>query len=211
MKKILAILLSICLLSSLAFLLLLNQKATWEEQYQIVHMTNPYSDSMEPTINRGDILVVDKTVNPAELIAGPKDAPIAGDILAFYHPAHVGDPEHIMAHRAVGKELNNEKWYFRTRGDANFANDPWQLPQDYIIGKVVDINPPLTLVYWNLWLWLAAAISIGTGVSSLLIVLLMPRKKMAGRVKCQCGYEYEGKTLPQRCPQCGKPLRESES
>ena len=27
------------------------------------------------------------------------------------------------------------------------------------------------------------------------------------RVKCQCRYEYEGKTLPHKCPQCGKPLR----
>ncbi|NIO38535.1 hypothetical protein GTO27_12690 [Candidatus Bathyarchaeota archaeon] len=31
------------------------------------------------------------------------------------------------------------------------------------------------------------------------------------RVKCQCGYEYEGRTLPRRCPQCGKPLYIDES
>jgi len=31
-----------------------------------------------------------------------------------------------------------------------------------------------------------------------------------GRVRCQCGYEYEGKDLPHTCPQCGKTLHESE-
>jgi len=36
------------------------------------------------------------------------------------------------------------------------------------------------------------------------------RKVEGERVKCQCGFEYEGRTLPQRCPQCGKPLRETE-
>ena len=31
------------------------------------------------------------------------------------------------------------------------------------------------------------------------------------RVKCQCGYEYEGKTPPSKCPQCGKTLQEEPS
>ena len=30
------------------------------------------------------------------------------------------------------------------------------------------------------------------------------------RVRCQCGYEYEGHTTPSKCPQCGKTLHESE-
>ena len=137
------------------------------------------SGSMEPALKLGDILVIDKDVNPADIEAAPKDAPIPGDIIAYHHPRYGKDTNHIIVHRAVEKyQLENGTWYFYTRGDANFGNDPWSpFRQDYIIGKVVDVNPPLTTTHLNLWLWLMAAITIATGVSSLVIFVLKRTRK----------------------------------
>ena len=58
-----------------------------------------------------------------------------GDIIAFYRPMQ-GD---VIVHRALNKILVNDKWYFMTKGDNNVAPDPWEVPEDNIIGKVIAI------------------------------------------------------------------------
>jgi signal peptidase I len=180
MKKktiLLAILLSTCLFSILALFVVLYQKTVWDKKYQTFIMG---SKLMEPTLKLGDILIVDKNVNLAKLKAASKDAAIPGDIIAYYNPRHGKDVNHIVVDRAVEKyQLENGTWYFFTRGDASISlgYDPWSpIRQDFIVGKVVDVNPPLT-ASWNFWFWLAAASAIGTGVPSLTLLVLAYTEK----------------------------------
>lgn len=109
------------------------------------------SGSMEPFLYRGDLIIVQGGLNFTGLNAALKDAQPPGEVIVFYHPQSgrpppvylpvAGTEAHLIVHRAVYKELNNETWYFRTRGDANFGNDPWKVSQDYVVGKVIGKVP----------------------------------------------------------------------
>lgn len=111
------------------------------------------SGSMEPVFYRGDLIVVQGGLNFTELNAAPKDAQPPGEVIVYYHPRYgrappiylpvAGTATHLIVHRAVEKyQLENGTWYFYTRGDANFGNDPWSpIGQDYIVGKVIGKVP----------------------------------------------------------------------
>ncbi len=110
------------------------------------------SGSMEPVFYRGDLIIVQGGLNFTELNAAPKDAQPPGEVIVFYHPRYgrpppvylpvAGTETHLIVHRAVEKyQLENGTWYFYTRGDANWGNDPWKIRQDYIVGKVIGKVP----------------------------------------------------------------------
>lgn len=98
------------------------------------------SGSMKPTLRIGDLIVV-QGLNPDEINAAM--AP-EGDIIVFYKPKGWRDPNDLIVHRAINETFRDGKWYFRTKGDANFGQDPWEVPEDYLIGKVVSLRVPLT-------------------------------------------------------------------
>ena len=75
------------------------------------------SDSMDPTIKKGDVIMV-----------VPQDEYEVGDIVAFY------DSIGILTHRIYSE---NEDGTFVTKGDNNRSKDFDSLKQEYIIGKVV--------------------------------------------------------------------------
>jgi signal peptidase I len=106
------------------------------------------SGSMEPTLNVGDLIVVQGISNASEIKAAPNPQ---GDIIVFYDPSggtktvywFFKQPD-LIVHRAIAKEYNNEThmWYFITKGDANSVDDQqafgWgPIPQTQIVGKVV--------------------------------------------------------------------------
>jgi signal peptidase I len=96
------------------------------------------SGSMEPTLYKGDLILVQGDLGFSELKVGYVNTPVPGEIIVFRVP---GQPDPIV-HRAVAKEYRNNRWYFYTKGDANFSIDPWSpVSQDYIIGKVVGKAP----------------------------------------------------------------------
>jgi len=154
-----------------------HQKTIWDERYQLGRMA---SGSMEPALMAGDILVIDKDVDPATLNASTE-----GDIIAFYDPRYEKDSNHKIVHRAISKAQNNGEWYFETKGDNNFASDRWygsetwdgKISERLLIGKIVEVNPPLTITYQSLLLWLIAALAIGSGVSSLVVFVLTRKSK----------------------------------
>ncbi len=79
------------------------------------------SDSMKPTLNRGDIVFVKKA---------SFDEVNVGDIVTVSS----SDGERFFTHRVV--EKNNTERTLTTCGDANSANDPMPAEEERIVGKM---------------------------------------------------------------------------
>lgn len=131
-----AILLLILAISTFAFWF--GLRAALRAEYPLCGVA---SGSMKPTLKVGDIIVV-QGLNPDKINAA--EAP-DGDIIVFYNPRYSRDPNKLIVHRAINKSdgEGEGKWYFRTKGDANFGPDNWAVPEDYLIGRVVSLRVPL--------------------------------------------------------------------
>lgn len=81
------------------------------------------TDSMYPEIKSGDLIIV-KTAD-AESIQ-------EGDIIAFFDPD--GSGTSVLTHRVVEVTEENGSLAFRTKGDANNAEDPTLAPAENLIG-----------------------------------------------------------------------------
>jgi signal peptidase I len=149
------------------------------------------SGSMEPTIMKGNYVLVDKQVNPRELSA---DYPNS-DIIAFHEPSNIED---IIVHRIVAEEERAGTLYFRTKGDANGINkypdiptpadyDPWQtngvpgVSEDLVVGKVVNNNYPFML--FTIGFWLMVIISIVLGITLVAFSVSIALKKRQSRIR----------------------------
>ncbi len=103
------------------------------------------SGSMVPTLNVGDLIAVQGVENASALYVAPKPN---GEIIVFRSPRMEGE---LIVHRAIYGELNpdDQLWYFRTQGDANFGPDNWfgsetwngMISQNRIVGRVVGKVP----------------------------------------------------------------------
>jgi signal peptidase len=101
------------------------------------------SGSMRPTLNIGDLIIVQGFSNYNEINAVP--AP-DGTIIVFHKPS---DPEELIVHRAVDKADENGTWFFQTKGDNNGSPDYWTgdgtssgwVSQRLLVGKVVGVVP----------------------------------------------------------------------
>jgi len=101
------------------------------------------SGSMMPTLNRGDLIIVQGVTNASEIYAA--SAP-NGTIIVFFKP---NDPSELIVHRAINKVENNGLVYLQTKGDNNPGPDFWTGPStngglismELLIGKVVGWVP----------------------------------------------------------------------
>ena len=92
------------------------------------------SRSMLPTLNVGDLIIVQRT--PPDQI---NTSYMTGDIIVFRSPAN---PDELIVHRAVKSETIGDVYYFTTRGDNNGADDPWgSFDESRLVGKVVGRVP----------------------------------------------------------------------
>lgn len=82
------------------------------------------SGSMEPNINIGDSVLVEK-LNSDELYKLKK-----GDVLAYQYE------EKILVHRITEIKKIDNKYVFKTKGDNNEDEDNWLIYDSQIIGKV---------------------------------------------------------------------------
>jgi len=106
------------------------------------------SGSMIPTLNVGDLILVQGVVNYTELKTASKPE---GEIIVFRSPRIEGE---LIVHRAVDKEFHDGLWYFATQGDANYGQDLWSgqdtwqnmISENRIVGKVVGKAPWLGYV-----------------------------------------------------------------
>lgn len=99
--------------------------------------------SMRPTLEVGDLIVIQGGLNGSEINAAPKDAPQPGDVIVF-PGGRLGRPEELIVHRAIQKTQDaNGLWHFRTQGDANWSADPGDVIETEIVGKLVGRVPLL--------------------------------------------------------------------
>lgn len=82
------------------------------------------TDSMKGTINGGD-LVICKDTEASEVEVG--------DIISFYDP--MSTKKAVVTHRVTEKYTADGQIYFRTKGDANNAQDYLPVSGDKLVGK----------------------------------------------------------------------------
>jgi signal peptidase I len=125
------------------------------------------SYSMTPTLTRGDVVFVEPIKNASDIVAHPTN----GDIIAFYRPDSSPYYPEIIIHRAINRTFTNGTWYFETKGDRNWSPDPWRVPENLVIGKVVRripllgflLFPNLLGYYWYSW---NIPVPLGMGVAA---------------------------------------------
>ena len=135
------------------------------------------SGSMEPTIYRGDLLVI-QGKDPAEIENGTI---ILYDSNGLW--PNRDDIEEPIVHRIVEKYKNDTdgKWYFITQGDNNSDTDPPDgpggyeiaIPEERIIGVVKTIIPKVGMV--KIWMdstpGLSPIILIGLSIALLISIV----------------------------------------
>ena len=98
------------------------------------------SGSMEPNINKGDLLFIQgrDPEDIKESTGGEND----GDVIVFdAHGLWAGAPDEPIVHRVVDKYEEDGKWYFETKGDANDYKDDEPIPENRVKGVVVGRVP----------------------------------------------------------------------
>ncbi len=127
------------------------------------------SGSMEPTISKGDILII-KWKDPADIEAG-SHTDRTGDVLLYDSVGVWDDPaDQPIVHRVVEKLYDDEedKYYFVTQGDDNSRTDPPGLvienpiPEDKVIGVVAGKIPFIG--------WIKLGMSRLPGVSTIVVI-----------------------------------------
>lgn len=135
----------------LVFILFTISTFSFVDRFDLIPIYKLYivmSDSMDPTIHKGSIIVIKKTRHLN-----------VGDIVSFQYPLNISKS---ITHRIVDYR-NDDGFYFITKGDANRSVDPWQLRNDQIIGKHI-VSIPLVG-------YLVSAIKSPVG---LFILILLP-------------------------------------
>ena len=129
-------------------------------------LMTPISESMEPTLHIGDLLIVQGI--------DPKDVKV-GDIIVFRKPIN---RQELVVHRVVEIHTENNKYYFTTKGDKNRDSYYWEkrIPEDCLIGKVIGAIPLLGYVkiYFGTPVGMAIGIIL---IATLLILEALPSKK----------------------------------
>lgn len=96
----------------------------FNQHYQFFSVT---SGSMEPSINIGDMLIVEKQTNYHK-----------NDVVTFTNSS-----QRIVTHRITDLISEAKNSLFATAGDANRNNDYDKINQDQIFGKVISVIPLL--------------------------------------------------------------------
>ncbi|MBA7473072.1 hypothetical protein ES707_08406 [subsurface metagenome] len=116
------------------------------------------SGSMEPAVQVGSIVVTQKI---------DVDNVNAGDIIVF----HRSDSKTL--HRVIEKIVENDSYYFRTKGDANEDPDPWLVQPEQVQGTLL-----LTVPYYGYLLYYA-----GTPIGFVLMVIVPAALLIGNEVK----------------------------
>lgn len=139
-----------------AYLLTVYAMRTWMPLYAIP------SNSMAPTLNVGDLVVV-RGVEPKAIGVG--------DIIVFNVPeAYAGLSPSPVIHRVVAVEWSGDTPYFRTKGDNSRDVDPWLVPAENVLGVYVARVPFVGYVV----LALKTPLVLAASASALVVWMLYP-------------------------------------
>lgn len=132
------------------FAFMFGLKATLRTEYPLLAVA---SGSMIPTLQVGDLIVVQGVSDANEINAAPKPN---GTMIVFHRPSYprgggllFSTGDELIVHRAIAKVEINGTWYFRTKGDNNYSPDPWTGPDtsegmissNLLVGRVVAVVP----------------------------------------------------------------------
>ncbi len=137
------------------------------------------SGSMEPTINKGDLLFL-RGMDPEHI--KERNSEHEGDIIVYDASGlWEGAPEDPIVHRVIDKFKKDGKWYFITKGDANKAKDEEPVPGHRILGVVVGRIPyvgwiKIMLTEFSLFIPILIILSVPL-VVSIFWDLLKPKKE----------------------------------
>ena len=121
----------------LLFLLMLTAFSVYVLPYFGWRVDTLSSGSMEPQLRAGELVVIHSVA--------PQDIAV-GDIIAFYATdAH----ENLVSHRVIGIE-ENPLLSFQTKGDANEAPDPLDVPARNLVGRIYFHAPLLGYAVFSL-------------------------------------------------------------
>lgn len=142
------------------------------------------SANMEPTLQFGDLLVVQGALNGSEVKAAP--AP-EGDIIVFHDP---DDPNDLVIGRVAGKLYLGGSWHFNITEDHNVGSDDWaggplwEVSMQDVVGRVVGRVPLLGYVLlflqWIFWTPTGMLIIL---ISVLIFSLYMRRSSLKKKVE----------------------------
>lgn len=112
------------ILNVLIILFIINLILSFEENTHIlgIYMFNIVSESMEPTLEKNDVVIVQK----CEISQLQK-----GDIITFLQD------ERTVSHRIIGITQENGNIKFQTKGDNNEIPDPDLIESGQVFGKVL--------------------------------------------------------------------------
>lgn len=104
------------------------------------------------------------------LLVRPDPHPQVGQFVVFHPPQ---EPRASYAHRLVASGPDG----FKTRGDANGADDPWTLPADAVRGRVI------ARLWWLGWLLRTVPDLVTGALLTMVISALLPaRHRLAARL-----------------------------
>jgi signal peptidase len=137
------------------------------------------SGSMVPTLNVGDLIVVQGISNFSTIYAHPGN----GTIIVFHtylpgddHPMllEVASDE-LIVHRVINETEKDGVYYFSTKGDHNGGPDTWDpiyggpgVPDYYVVGKVIGDVPWIG----NIPLFIRTTQGLETVIVLIIIVVL---------------------------------------
>jgi signal peptidase len=102
-------------------------KVAFRTEYLPFHPVS--SESMVPTLNVGDLIVV-RGVDPGSVTIGT--------VIVFHSPRNY---DMLIVHRVVGISTQGGKLYFETKGDNNPTKDGWYphpgVPEGNLVGIVI--------------------------------------------------------------------------
>lgn len=119
-----------------------------------------WSHPFEPTLHVGDLIIV-QGVNPEGIKAASYPD---GDIIVFHQPYADGE---LIVHRAIKKQIIDNKIFFKTKGDGNASPDSTLVSEDRVVGKVVLRIP------WVGHISLLMNNSFGILIIALLLIILI--------------------------------------
>ena len=109
-------------------------KAVLKTEYPLLAVA---SGSMKPTLNYGDLVIVQGGLNACEIKAAPKPE---GDIIVFWKPS---DPGTLFVQRAVASVFYEGTLYFATMGDNSNCTDREPVSEKDVVGRVTGKVPLL--------------------------------------------------------------------
>lgn len=136
-KKIIVGVILICFAFFGSFIIYFVMQVALNTQYPMVVVV---SGSMEPNINKGDLLFL-QGKNVEDIKSGTIEDQ-TGDVIVYdARGLWAGAPSEPIVHRVVNKYEVNDTWYFETKGDANLYKDRAPVPGDHVLGVVVGRIP----------------------------------------------------------------------